>query len=53
LRPRSTEEALLEHCRKNLTGYKAPKIVEFRVEPLPRSNVGKILRRLLREPAPA
>ena len=51
--PALTEEALLEHCRKNLTGYKVPKFVQFRVEPLPRSNVGKILRRLLREPAPA
>ena len=51
--PALTEETLLEHCRKNLTGYKVPKIVQFRVEPLPRSNVGKILRRLLREPAPA
>jgi long-chain acyl-CoA synthetase len=50
--PALTEEALLEHCRKNLTGYKVPKIIEFRIEPLPRSNVGKILRRLLREPAP-
>jgi long-chain acyl-CoA synthetase len=51
--PALTEKALLEHCRKNLTGYKVPKIIEFRVDPLPRSNVGKILRRLLREPAPA
>ena len=51
--PALTEEALLEHCRKNLTGYKVPKIVEFRIEPLPKTNVGKILRRLLREPAPA
>jgi long-chain acyl-CoA synthetase len=44
---------LLEHCRKSLTGYKIPKIIEFRTEPLPRSNIGKILRRLLREPVPA
>ena len=51
--PALTEVGLLEHCRKNLTGYKVPKIVEFRSEPLPRSNVGKILRRLLREPVPA
>jgi long-chain acyl-CoA synthetase len=48
-----TEEALLEHCRQHLTGYKVPKIVEFRVEALPKTNVGKILRRMLREPAPA
>jgi len=43
-------EALIEHCRKNLTGYKMPRSVEFRTK-LPRSNIGKILRRELREPA--
>jgi long-chain acyl-CoA synthetase len=41
-------EELLDHCRHNLTGYKMPKIVEFRDE-LPKSNVGKILRRELRD----
>jgi long-chain acyl-CoA synthetase len=51
--PKLTEEELLEHCRKSLTAYKIPKIIEFRTEPLPRSNIGKILRRLLREPVPA
>jgi len=52
--PALTEQALLEHCRQYLTGYKMPKIVEFRNEPLPKSNLGKILRRQLREaPAPA
>jgi long-chain acyl-CoA synthetase len=51
--PALTEQALLEHCRQYLTGYKMPKIVEFRNEPLPKSNLGKILRRQLREaPAP-
>ncbi|TNF90777.1 MAG: long-chain-fatty-acid--CoA ligase, partial [Gammaproteobacteria bacterium] len=45
--PALTEEAVIEHCRKNLTGYKVPKIVEFRDE-LPKTNVGKILRRELR-----
>ena len=51
--PALTEQALLEHCRQHLTGYKMPKIVEFRSEPLPKSNIGKILRRQLREaPAP-
>ena len=50
--PKLTEQALLEHCRKNLTGYKVPKVIEFRDEPLPKSNIGKILRRLLREPVP-
>ena len=51
--PALTEEALLAHCRQHLTGYKMPKIVEFRTEPLPKTNLGKILRRQLREaPAP-
>ena len=44
-----TEQALLAHCRAHLTGYKVPKIVEFRVEPQPKSNLGKILRRELRK----
>jgi long-chain acyl-CoA synthetase len=44
-----TEGDLVEHCRKHLTGYKVPKLVEFREEPLPKSNIGKILRRQLRE----
>jgi long-chain acyl-CoA synthetase len=48
-----TEENLIEHCKKHLTGYKIPKIVEFRTEPLPKSNIGKILRRQLREAKPA
>lgn len=43
-----TREELLAHCRRNLTGYKVPKIVEFREE-LPKTNVGKILRRELRD----
>ena len=47
--PALSEQALLEHCRQHLTGYKVPKIVEFRSEPLPKSNVGKVLRRQLRE----
>jgi long-chain acyl-CoA synthetase len=40
--------ALIAHCRKHLTAYKVPKLVEFRTE-LPKSNVGKILRRVLRD----
>ena len=51
--PQLTAQALLEHCRMNLTAYKVPKIIEFREEPLPKSNIGKILRRQLREPMPA
>lgn len=46
------EKELIEYCRENLTGYKVPKAVEFRDE-LPKTNVGKILRRELREPAKA
>ncbi len=43
-----TEAEIIEHCRKGLVGYKVPKFVEFRTE-LPKTNVGKILRRALRE----
>jgi len=46
-----TEEAVLAHCRENLTGYKMPRFVEFRQE-LPKTNVGKILRRALRDEPP-
>ena len=45
--PALTEEGVASHCRQNLTGYKLPKYIEFRDE-LPKSNVGKILRRELR-----
>jgi long-chain acyl-CoA synthetase len=47
--PALTEKALIEHCRKYLTGYKVPKYVEFRTEPLPKTPIGKVLRRLLRD----
>ena len=43
-----TRDEIRQHCRKHLTGYKVPKDIEFREE-LPKSNVGKILRRVLRE----
>ncbi|WP_118179072.1 AMP-binding protein [Paraburkholderia phosphatilytica] len=46
--PTLTAEAVIQHCRKHLTGYKVPKLVEFRSE-LPQTNVGKILRRALRD----
>ncbi|MDR7342668.1 long-chain acyl-CoA synthetase [Pantoea alhagi] len=46
--PSLTKEELIAHCRRQLTGYKVPKIVEFRDE-LPKTNVGKILRRALRD----
>jgi long-chain acyl-CoA synthetase len=46
--PSLTEEALVEHCRKELTGYKVPKRIYFR-DDLPKTNVGKILRRELKD----
>ncbi|MFO1303645.1 MAG: AMP-binding protein [Burkholderiales bacterium] len=49
--PGLTEDAIREHCKRSLTAYKVPKIVEVRTEPLPKTNIGKILRRELREQA--
>jgi long-chain acyl-CoA synthetase len=46
--PQLTEQDVLEHCKRELTGYKRPKYVEFRAD-LPKTNVGKILRRALRD----
>ena len=43
-----TEEQVRKFCQENLTGYKRPKVVEFRTE-LPKTPVGKILRRMLRD----
>jgi long-chain acyl-CoA synthetase len=43
-----TEQEILDHCEENLTGYKKPKYIEFTDE-LPKSNVGKILRRIIKE----
>lgn len=43
-----TEQEVLDYAKENLTGYKRPRIVEF-VDELPKSNVGKILRKDLRE----
>ncbi|MBZ8141118.1 long-chain-fatty-acid--CoA ligase [Rubrivivax gelatinosus] len=51
--PELGEHELLAHCRQHLTGYKMPRRIEFRSEPLPRTNVGKILRRELRDAPPA
>jgi long-chain acyl-CoA synthetase len=48
--PALTESDVMEFCKQQLTGYKKPKFVEFRDE-LPKSNVGKILRRALRDAA--
>lgn len=46
--PELTTNSLMDYCRKNLTGYKLPKYIEFR-ESLPKTNVGKILRKALRQ----
>jgi long-chain acyl-CoA synthetase len=48
--PNVTVEDLIAHCRKHLTGYKVPRYVEFRPE-LSKTNIGKVLRRSLREAA--
>jgi len=48
--PSLTEQAVREHCRANMTGYKQPKVIEFKTE-LPKTVVGKILRRELRDAA--
>lgn len=49
--PALTAEAIVAHCRETLTPYKVPHLVEFRSE-LPKTNVGKILRRALRDEVP-
>ena len=46
--PNLTEQALMDYCKTQFTGYKKPKYIEFRDE-LPKTNVGKILRRALRD----
>ena len=46
--PSLTENEVLKYCKENLTGYKIPKAIEF-ISELPKSNVGKVLRRALRE----
>ncbi|HVK52854.1 MAG TPA: long-chain fatty acid--CoA ligase [Pseudoxanthomonas sp.] len=50
--PALTEDRIKAFCRDNLTGYKQPRYIEFRTE-LPKTNVGKILRKELREPPKA
>jgi long-chain acyl-CoA synthetase len=49
--PNLTEAALMAYCKEQFTGYKKPKYIEFREE-LPKTNVGKILRRMLRDEPP-
>lgn len=48
--PGLTEADVLAHCKQHLTAYKMPRVVEFRADPLPKTNIGKILRRELRDP---
>jgi long-chain acyl-CoA synthetase len=50
--PALTKEQLMDFCKEQLTGYKRPKYIEFR-DDLPKTNVGKILRRELRDTTPA
>jgi long-chain acyl-CoA synthetase len=45
-----TEEELIAHCRAAIAGYKVPKRIELRAEPLPKSGAGKLLKRELRAP---
>ena len=46
--PSLDKTRVLEYCKANLTGYKVPKIIEFWSE-LPKTNVGKVLRRTVRD----
>ena len=43
-----TKQDVLAYCKENMTGYKVPRLIEFR-DDLPKTNVGKILRRALRD----
>jgi long-chain acyl-CoA synthetase len=45
-----TAEQLIAHCRTRIAGYKCPRSIEIRAEPLPLSGAGKVLKTLLREP---
>jgi long-chain acyl-CoA synthetase len=49
-RSRITEEVLLDHCREHIAGFKLPRAIDLRDEPLPKSGPGKILKTQLREP---
>jgi len=46
----TTEQDLIEHCRSFIAGFKCPRSVTFREDPLPLSGAGKILKRELRKP---
>jgi long-chain acyl-CoA synthetase len=47
---RMTTDDLIGHCHSLIAGYKCPRSIEFRSEPLPLSGVGKVLKRELRKP---
>jgi long-chain acyl-CoA synthetase len=49
-RQQVTEDVLVAHCRQRIAGFKVPRRIELRAEPLPKSAAGKILKRDLREP---
>lgn len=46
----ATEEQLVDHCRGLIAGYKLPRSIDLRTEPLPKSGAGKVLKRELRAP---
>jgi long-chain acyl-CoA synthetase len=48
--PGATVAALTEHCRTRIAGFKVPRTIELRAEPLPRSGAGKVLKSTLRQP---
>lgn len=50
VRGETSQDDLIAHCRHSIAGYKVPRAVEQRTEPLPKSGAGKILKRELREP---
>ena len=45
-----TEEEVMNHCRQHIAGYKCPRSVEIRHDPMPMSGAGKILKKVLRAP---
>jgi len=51
--PTVTEDGIRAWCKERLTGYKRPRIIEFRDDELPKTPVGKVLRRELRDSDPA
>ena len=46
----ATERELIDHCRATIAGYKVPRSIAIRDEPLPKSGAGKILKRDIRAP---